>query len=216
MRARARLAIVALVCAGALASGVPGAGAVAPTGAARASQGYAITRVKAAGLAFALPSGWLRLDPKSKSVNQIIERVAAKNPRLRTLTDQFSALRGSILFWGIDAGATGFATNLLISPQAFDRSIVDHPDQAQAALSASAGKALTDLRVAKAKVGGARALRITYVAPVNSLDGATTTAYGTMLIVPTHKGMMQVTYTSGSVPAQDATLAALVKTMRLT
>jgi hypothetical protein len=216
MRSRARLAVAALACVAVLSSGTAAAGAAAPAGVVRAPQGYSTTRVAAAGLVFALPSAWLRLDPKSKSVNALLQRVAAKNPKLRPLTDQFSSLRGSILFWGIDPGATTFATNLLISPQTFDKSIVDHPDQAQAALSGAVGNALTNLQVVKAKVGGTRVLRITYLAPVNTLAGTRTTAYGTMFIVPTHKGTMQVTYSSGSVPEQDQVLSTLVKTMRVT
>jgi hypothetical protein len=215
MTTRTRLAVAAVACAAALTVGTAVAAASPPVAGARAPQGYVTTRVKAAGLSLALPRAWLRLDPKSKTWEKVLQRVAAKNPRLQSTLSQFPALRNSIVYWSIDTGATTFASNVLILPLPFDDSVVDHPDEAQSALQSGTGSALQNLEVTKTKVAGGKALRVTYTAPIKNLSGQTTTAVGTAFMIPTKKGMMHVEYTSDTPSDQDRTLSTIEKSIRL-
>lgn len=215
MRSRTRLVVAAAVCTVALVGGGGPVGAASPVAVVRAPAGYSTTKIKAAGLALALPKRWLRLDPKSRNIDQMLAKVSAKNPKLSNLLDQFAQVRDQILFWGIDAGSTTFASNVIVSAAGLDKSVVDHPDEARAAFGSAVGKTVNGLDVQPAKVAGVKSLRLTYQLPVTSLTGTPVTDYGTILIVPTKRGTMEVTYSSNQPSDSDTTLPVVIKAMRL-
>ena len=208
--ARALVAVGALVITAAVVA--PAAGAkTAP-----APDGYTTTAVKAAGVTFAIPETWLAIDPKSQSSAEALQAAADKNPQLTGLVSQFQTIRSSIKYWAIDAGATSFATNLLVLPTPFDRAALQQPAAVKRNLQSSLGTNVDSLTVKKVKVDKTPALEAGATIRITGADGSPITAYATILFVNTKKGVIDLDYTGSAPPASDETLATIVKSIDLT
>jgi hypothetical protein len=181
----------------------------------RAPHGYVTTPIKAAGVTIALPETWLALDPKSSAAEATLQAVADKNPNLSSAVEQFKSSRSSIKFWAIDAGATTFASNMLVLPTPFGRSILGHPATIEASLRSALGDAVESLSARRLRIAGVVAVEADATLKITSLADTSTTAYATIYFLPTKKGLMDIDYTSGTPPADDTTLQTMIKSLRL-
>jgi hypothetical protein len=178
-------------------------------------EGFVATPVKAAAFTFALPATWLALDPKSPQTTTVLQNAAARNPKLSSFLAQWESLRSSVKLWAIDAGATTFASNVLVLPTPYDKSLVKQPNQLEAALKAQMGTVLASLTAHRVKIAGVGAVQADAILEINGADGAETMAYATIYFLPTKKGVIDIDYTSGTPPASDTTLPTIVQSIRL-
>ena len=192
----------------------------APAGAKSSSppvpDGYHLVNLKkTAGLSMAIPDTWLALDPSSKTFQQVIETATAQNPKLAPLVAQFQAISGDS-FMAVDQEGTTFVSNLIVSPTALSKSALSQPTQVESALrSELAALKPTDLEVVKTKVGGKPSLRSTATLTVATPDGTPINAYSTSYFVPTKKGVLQLTFSTGGDPDQDETVQSMVDTVKV-
>jgi hypothetical protein len=207
--ARVLAAVVTLALATALATPAAAADGTAP-------KGYTATAIAAAGLSVAVPDSWLKIDPTSQSAEDALQAAAGKNPQLSGLVAQFEQIRGSISYWAIDTGSARFTTNLLVLPTDYQTSALRQPAAVEQSLRASLGSDLIkSLSVAPTKVDGRSSLRARAKLGFTALDGKPGTAYATILLVPTKRGVVDLDYTGTVRPAKDKTLATIVRSIQV-
>jgi len=213
MKVRVSFAFVVAVFAFAWGSGVSSGMPTAKTP--PAPKGFVITPVKAAGFTFALPETWLALDPKSQQSTVMLQQVAAKNPKLSSFMTQWNSIRSSVKLWALDASASTFASNVLVLPTPYDKSLVKQPGQVEAALKAAMGNSVGSLNARKAKIAGVGVVEADAILKIAAADGSPTNAYASIYFVPTKKGVIDIDYTSGTPPSRDTTLRTILHSIRL-
>jgi hypothetical protein len=171
--------------------------------------------VKAAGLSLAVPVTWLALDPKSPQVDAKLQQVVNQNPELSDVLREWDAIRSQVKLWAIDAGATSHAANLVVGATPFARSDLRHQAQVTAALEAMLGSNISSVHVHKVEVGGVRALELEATVQLNDAHGVPVTAYSSVLLLPTRKGVIDLDYSSPQQPSADTTLPTIVQSIHL-
>ena len=180
-----------------------------------APDGFVTTNVKGAGFSVALPVTWLALDPKSPSATALLQRGVEKNPKLKAVLSQWSSLRSSVKLMAFDAAATTFASNLIVLPTPFDKSVVQQPRSVVAALKAQLGSTFSVQGAHKVRVAGVAALEADYTAQLDNANGTPTTAYASAYFLPTKKGVIVLEFTSATPPSIDNTLQVMVHSLKM-
>ena len=182
----------------------------------RAPEGYHAVKMKSAGLSMAVPDAWLELDPSSPSFQRVVDEASEANPRLAPLLDQFSASAGEISYMAVDQANSSFVSNVLVTPTALSKATLSQPllvkNGLQTALSAMKP---SDLDVVKVNVGGKRSLVSTAKLTLASPDGTPVVAYSTSYFVPTKKGVVQVTFSTGTDGMHDETVQTMVDSVTI-
>jgi hypothetical protein len=198
----------------AIVAGVTAIGAMAvPAGAASAPSGYTTTRIPSVGVSIAVPDTWLQIDPKSQTAADALQKAADANPKLSGLMEEFQQLKGTIKFWVIDTGASEFATNMLVLPTPFPASVLTQPAKVKQSLASELGSSVQSLTVKKIRVDKTPALEADATLALQSVDGTPTTAYATIYLIKTKKGVVDFDYTGALPPTSDPTLRTMIKSI---
>jgi hypothetical protein len=215
MSVRRRLVVALFVVAAALLHAAGPALATSAVKAPPVPDGYVSTPIKAAGFTIAIPETWLALDPKSSASLATLEATAERNPQLSSSIEQFKSMRSSIKFWAVDAGGTSYASNMLVLPTPFDRSIVKRPATIEASLKSALGDSVESLSAHKVRLAGVGAVEADATLTINSPAGTPMTVYATIYFLPTKKGLVDIDFSSDKPADSDTTLQTMIKSLRL-
>ena len=172
--------------------------------------GYHTVTVEKAGVSFVVPDTWTKLDPTSPLFADTMKQATDANPDLAALFEGFDP--SQLTFFAIDSKGTFFASNVLVNPTMLDKSnLSDPPNRIKSQLNL--GPTFQDVQVHRTKVGRSRAITITGSTPVNAPDGSQSVAHMTDLVVASKKGVIEVTFTSGTDP--DETVQTMIRSLKI-
>src|SRR5262249_28379065 len=144
-----------------------------------------------------------------------LEKVAEKNPKLQSTLAQWSSLKSSVKLFAVDGAATGITSNVMVVPVPIDKSVLQKPATVEAALTAQLGSSASGLHAHKVKVGGVGAVEADATLSLKDAAGTPITAYATVYFLPTKKGVVDLDYTSGTLPSSDTTLHTIIDNLRV-
>jgi hypothetical protein len=209
------LVIMALGCASLAFVASPASATTGANGAAPA--GYHLVTVKKGGFTIAVPDTWLALNPKSKAFVAALNKVAAKNPKMKdALQTAVASLGSNGQFMAIDASGGDYSPSLTVSALPVDKSALDDLDGLKSAYQQTLPEGvLQGVEARHATVDGLTAAEITASMRLTTLSGQAVTAYGTSYFLSAAHGVLEFDFGTLDPGAQDSTLQTMLSSLRV-
>jgi len=174
-------------------------------------RGYSTVTVTKAGLAMALPAGWVQVDLTRRPVDSFLRRFKRSDPKgAALLTPRRDFLAANGLFAAFDPRRAKYSDVVTVAATTGGSPFIPtgRPGEVQAAYAQNLG--LGNSQVADATLAGAPAAIITSTADAPTTKGRSTAVHHTGYLVATKDGSLQIDYSGRKDPNQDKTLQTIV------